>query len=306
MKHILIIKHGSLGDIVFALPIIHTIRKKFPNAKIDLLTEKKYFSFFKLSNYFNHIIEDNRSGNALITLQLLFKILKNKYNYIIDLQNSKRTTYYNLFFRLSSKSVISSSRKFAHLRYRIPTQGTETATQGLFNQLKLLNINLTEKIEFNWLVTNLSERYNKKLILFIPGVSKRGKYKQWSPLKFSKVAKYCENKNLDICVVGTKEDNESALPIINNCNEVLNNIGNSPPNVIYSIAKKSILIITNDTGPGHIASLSGTNTIWIVNDNNISKANINNNPNNLIIASKNLNDITFEQVTNFIEEKKLL
>ena len=106
--------------------------------------------------------------------------------------------------------------------------------------------------------------------------------------------------------MGTKEDNESALPIINNCNEVLNNIGNSPPNVIYSIAKKSILIITNDTGPGHIASLSGTNTIWIVNDNNISKANINNNPNNLIIASKNLNDITFEQVTNFIEEKKLL
>ena len=34
-------------------------------------------------------------------------------------------------------------------------------------------------------------------------------------------------------------------------------IDNSPPEVIYSLALISKLIITNDTGPGHIASLAG-------------------------------------------------
>ena len=50
---------------------------------------------------------------------------------IIDLQNSKRTSYYHFIFRIFGKSLISSSRKFSHFRYIIPVQGKETATQGL-------------------------------------------------------------------------------------------------------------------------------------------------------------------------------
>ena len=42
---------------------------------------------------------------------------------------------------------------------------------------------------------------------------------------------------------------------------VLNKIDFSPPEVIYSIALKSSLIFSNDTGPGHIASLSNNHMI---------------------------------------------
>ena len=47
----------------------------------------------------------------------------------------------------------------------------------------------------------------------------------------------------------------SAEAILNKCNNVINKIDSSPPEVIYSIALKSSLIISNDTGPAHIASL---------------------------------------------------
>ena len=99
MKRILVIKHGSLGDIVFSLPVMHSIYVYYPNASIDLLTEKKYFNFLNKPNYFVSLIEDNRSNNIVITISLLIKLLKNKYDLIIDLQNSSRTSYYNLFFR---------------------------------------------------------------------------------------------------------------------------------------------------------------------------------------------------------------
>ena len=46
MKKILIIKHGSLGDITFAIPSMISIRKKYPNALIHLLTEKNMFRFY--------------------------------------------------------------------------------------------------------------------------------------------------------------------------------------------------------------------------------------------------------------------
>ena len=34
----------------------------------------------------------------------------------------------------------------------------------------------------------------------------------------------------------------------------------------------SVLILTNDTGPAHIASLTNKNVIWIANDNEISRS----------------------------------
>ena len=305
MNKILLIKHGSLGDIIFSLPVMYSICNHFKTSEIDLLTEKKYTSFLNLPQYFTNIIEDNRSSNILISSKILFKIYQKKYDLIIDLQNSSRTTYYNIFFRFFSNSKISSSRKFSHFRYTIPSQGTETATQGLFNQIKILGINKVSNLMYPWLEESVHKRYNK-FVLMIPGVSANGLYKQWDPLKFAKLAKYFENINYKICIIGTKADNESVAPIIKSCKNLINNIDKSPPKTIYSIAKKSNLIVSNDTGPGHLACLSMKNILWIVNDNKVSNANIDKNKTNYIISAKKINNISVEHVINFIEKNKLL
>ena len=52
-KKILLIKHGSLGDIVFALEPILSIHKQFNNSVIDLVTEEKFIPFFKKIKMFN-------------------------------------------------------------------------------------------------------------------------------------------------------------------------------------------------------------------------------------------------------------
>ena len=67
MKRILIIKHGSLGDIILALPAFASIRAHYNKSKIFLLTEKKYFEFFKRCPYIDYCIEDNRKEIFLIS-----------------------------------------------------------------------------------------------------------------------------------------------------------------------------------------------------------------------------------------------
>ena len=73
-KKILIIKHGSLGDIVFALEPILAIQNKFDNSVIDLVTEEKFISLFKKIKMFDQFIIDNRIGFFLRS-QLLLKLL---------------------------------------------------------------------------------------------------------------------------------------------------------------------------------------------------------------------------------------
>ena len=305
-KKILVIKHGSLGDIVFALEPILAIQKKFNNTVIDLVTEEKFIPFLKKMNIFSQFLIDNRKG-LFATLGLINKIVFGKYDLVIDLQNSKRTNLYHFFINIFSKANINGSGSNANKRYIIPPQGTESPTQGLLNQLQLLGI---EKINpnFSWLENNHDnlDFKNKDIVMVIPGVSKSGKYKQWAPNKFQEICSFLETKGFHICLVGTKHDADAIKPIINNCKNIINLIDKSPPDAIYSAACKCKLIISNDTGPGHIAALTRVNTLWLALNNPITKANLSFRENSYLVLKSSMEDLSVDEVKNFLSKKKLL
>ena len=305
-KKILVIKHGSLGDIVFALEPILAIQKKFNNAVIDLVTEEKFIPFFKKMNMFHLFLIDNRKG-FFASCGLINKIIFGKYDLVIDLQNSKRTNMYHFFINIFSKAKINGSRSNVHERYIIPPQGTESPTQGLLNQLQLLGI---EEINpnFSWLENNHHDLdFDKKdIVMVIPGVSQSGKYKQWAPNKFQEICSFLEAKGFHICLVGTKHDNDAIKPILDNCTNIINLIDKSPPDVIYSVANKCKLIISNDTGPGHIAALSSVNTLWLALDNPITKANLSFRKNSHLVLKSSMEDLSVNEVKDFLSNNKLI
>ena len=305
-KKILLIKHGSLGDIVFALEPILAIRNKFNNSVINLVTEEKFVSFFKKIKMFDQFLVDNRGG-ILSTLSLIIKIISGKYDLIIDLQNSKRTNFYHFFIKIFSRSRINGSRSFVHDRYIAPPQGKESPTQGLFNQLKLLDINLIET-DFSWLLSDTEDQSvaNKEVVLVIPGVSKSGHAKQWSPNKYQQLCSFLESKGYYVCLVGTKHDAKSSRPILDHCKNIINLIDKSPPEIIYTLASKSKLIITNDTGPGHIAALSKVNTLWLALDNTVTKSNLSFRQNSHLVLKNKMEDLTVNEVQDYISKNKLL
>ena len=65
-----------------------------PNAVVigenDILTTKKYRDVLSDSNLFDSILIDNRNKDFQ-NIKLLLKIINNKYDLVVDLQNSQRT-----------------------------------------------------------------------------------------------------------------------------------------------------------------------------------------------------------------------
>ena len=301
---ILVVKHGSLGDIAFSILAMASIKQFFNNATIDLLTEEKYVNFLSNSNYFNSIFKDNRKG-IIDSLKVILKINQNKYDLIIDLQNSKRTNNYWSFLKFISKVKINGSRSNCDIRYVIPPQGTESPQKGLYNQLELIGINEINQ-NLNWLFTNISSIYKEKIILMIPGVSKSGKDKQWPPENFATLANTLEKEGYHICIVSQKSDKEVVEVIINACQEVTDLTDKSPPEIIYSIAKKSNFVISNDTGPGHIAALSNSPILFLAKDNVLSKSNLSEYKNGFMILGNTMQSISVKKVLDFLHKKKLI
>ena len=75
MSNILIIKHGSLGDITQACGAIQDIFENYKNDRIYLLTTKPYFELFQKNPFIHQVILDKRLPRYnLIYLYILMTV----------------------------------------------------------------------------------------------------------------------------------------------------------------------------------------------------------------------------------------
>jgi len=89
MSNILIIKHGSLGDIVQISGILKDIRNHFSASSISILTSKPYQSLFEQCPYVDHVLLDERKArwNFFFLYGLGPKMFKNRFSKGLVLQN---------------------------------------------------------------------------------------------------------------------------------------------------------------------------------------------------------------------------
>ena len=99
MSNILIIKHGSLGDLIQANGAIKDIKKFYQNRKVFLLTSQQYAIFMSECPYIDGVIIDKRlpRWNIFYLNNLKKKLQKYNFTKVFDLQNSRRTKFYKRF-----------------------------------------------------------------------------------------------------------------------------------------------------------------------------------------------------------------
>ena len=99
MSNILIIKHGSLGDIVQISGVLKDIRDANQNKRIFILTTSPYVEILSRCPYIDAVLIDKRlpRWNILYLMKLKKTIMKFNFSYIYDLQNSSRTSFYRKY-----------------------------------------------------------------------------------------------------------------------------------------------------------------------------------------------------------------
>jgi len=267
MSNILVIKHGSLGDIAQASGAIQDISENHPQDQIHILTTKPYFELFKKNPHIHNVILDKRlSRFNLIYLYLLMRTLK-KFNFInvYDLQNSSRTNFYrNILFPKSKFDIWSSSE--TTLPTNIPkVEFDKNPVLNRFeHQLKtsgLLNTPNVMKPDFSWSCVNIdsikADNKLKEYIVLFPFCSAHLNVKKWP--YYNELIELIKNKFSDrykiVVAPGPSEINESksiqAISILDR-NKALN----IPQ--LSKLIKESSFVIANDTGPAHMSAHLGS------------------------------------------------
>ncbi len=260
MSNILIIKHGSLGDIIQANGAIKDIKKNFPNNKVLLLTTPPYVTFMSSCPYLDGVLIDKRLPRW--NLFYLNKLKKNleRFSFIkvFDLQNSSRTQFYKKFLfkkdifwsdknTFVSKEVLRDENKLPvldRMKLQLERAGLETTS-------------FTKKPDLEWAIKNIKNIVNQNFegdfILIFPFCSPKLRKKKWPYYEdLIKLLKREYGSKYNIAIApGPNEISESKKF---SANVILNN--KSALNIVelISIIKKASFVISNDTGPAHICT----------------------------------------------------
>ena len=262
MSNILIIKHGSLGDIAQASGAIQDIFENHKDNKIYLLTTKPYFDLFKKNPNLTDVILDKRLSrfNLIYLYTLMRKIKKLNFVKVFDLQNSSRTVFYKkILFPRSDLNMWSSSETTLPIDKTTDEFDKKSVLDRFDHQLKTSGLNTKHTLfpDFSWScsnINNIKSDYNlDKYILLFPFCSPHLSLKKWPYFnELIELIKKKYNNNFKIVVApGPQELNESKKI---NAVCVLDGEKALKLSQLSSLIKDSQFVIANDTGPAHMAA----------------------------------------------------
>ena len=265
MSNILIIKHGSLGDIAQASGAIQDISENHPQDQIHILTTKQYFELFRKNPFVHNVILDKRlSKFNLIYLYMLMRTLKKKkFQKVYDLQNSSRTKFYkNILFPKANYNTWSSSETTLPSNTSKEEFDKNPVLDRFDHQLKTSEIKTehTMKPNFSWATTNIDNikevfKLDKYIVLF-PFCSAHLTHKKWP--HYNELIDLIKNKygeQIKVVVApGPSEIND-----VKNINAVSILDQNKALDItqLASLIKQSSFVVANDTGPAHISAHLG-------------------------------------------------
>ena len=301
MSNILIIKHGSLGDLIQANGAIKDIKKFYSNRKVFLLTTQPFSIFMSECPYLDGVLIDKRlpRWNLFYLNNLKKTLAKYDFSKVFDLQNSSRTRFYKRFI---IKNVEWSSTETT----LEPGQNKRDFDQDpVLDRLELqikksgIETEFTKNIDLSWAIENTShlvKKYtNREYNLLFPFCSPKLKNKKWPYYKelIQKLKQEFKNKYSVLLAPGPNEIKEANEL---NAKVVLENNEHIKLKTLVSLIHSAKFIIANDTGPAHIAShLDKKGLVLFGRHTSAKKVSIEN-FNFKAISVENLNDLDVNTV----------
>ena len=308
MSNILIIKHGSLGDLIQANGAIKDIKNFYQNRKVFLLTSQPYAIFMSECPYLDGVIIDKRLPRWNIFYLNNLKNILAKYNFskVFDLQNSSRTKFYKRF--IIKNFEWSSSETSLEPGQKKKDFDKDPVLDRMEIQLKKSGVEteFVKNIDLTWALSDISrltKQYaNNDYILIFPFCSKKLPKKKWPFFKelIFKLKQDYKNKYPVLLAPGPDEIDEA--------NQLKGKVvldNNEPVNIktLISLISNAKFIVANDTGPAHIASHLDKKGIVLFGSHTTAKRVSIENYNFKAISVKNLKDLEVDTVLNEIKVK---
>ncbi len=289
---ILAVQIAGIGDLVLATPTLTALRERFPDARIDVLTSPRAVDLLLGHPAVNRILgfdierfRDPRSLKQPGTLRSLRReiipIRENRYDALLSLNNISTTRgAYTLGFlfhalniqmwvgRNTDKRAPYFDRSVKDISAApVPEAISKLHVAGLLGAsltLRPLSLGLNDQ-DINLAKSQLVHEGPWAAIQ--PGANVP--LKMWPPERFAEVGRYLQTKGFSIVILGGPGDAETAQRVSEGLDTpALNLAGQLSLRETASVLSLMRIVVTNDTGPMHIAAAVGAPLVAVYGPSN--------------------------------------
>ncbi len=258
-EHILIIKHGALGDIILASGHIKAICEHHPEAHITCLTGRSYVSLLNNCPFVDEVWCDDkpRMFPPKGWLKLRGILHRHTFSWVYDLQTSTRSTSYWWLFdwpkpKWSGIALFGSHPQRGNARHSMHT------TEQLNDQLRIAGIATDGAPDITWLNASIDDLHvPSRYALLVPGGAPHRLDKRWPAVYYGEIARYLLAEGITPILIGTAAEENALAEIQSIAPECLNLCARTNIEQIATLARNALWAVGNDTGPMHIIAAAG-------------------------------------------------
>jgi ADP-heptose:LPS heptosyltransferase len=269
MTELLIIKPSSLGDIVHALQVATSLKAQVEGLRISWIVGDIFAPIVRACEAVDQVYVFERKAGTKGFLRLMREVRKTKFDYAFDMQGLLRTGLMISRAHAKVKAGRSDAREFAGVFYNrkvpLPPDGKRShAIEILLQFCPVLGakpeLRGTLKFrEVDELKLSFTEgRGGAKPFLMFPD-SRRAE-KCWGGFKQLTEMILRENKTRKVIWAGNNRvPDRNAYP----AEQFLNLTANTSLVSLPALIRRADWVITNDSGPMHLAAALGVRTLGI-------------------------------------------
>ena len=271
-KNILIVRTDRMGDVVLTTASIKILRQAYPNAKISIIVSPGTKDLVEGNPYLDEVLIDDRkieNAGFLGFLKLIQKLRKKKFDLAIVFHTKKRT---NLICFLAGipYRIGYKNNKFGFLLTHpikdIRHLGIKHESEYCLDVLKHLDIETENKVELflpthpkseQWLhqffkEKNISDK--DRLVVIHAGASDPSR--RWPEHYYADLIRHLiEKYNSKVVLIGDKSMQSISDKILSLVSgPVFDLSGQTTMSHLVSLIRRCDLLISNDSGPVHLAS----------------------------------------------------
>ncbi|ULA60183.1 MAG: Lipopolysaccharide heptosyltransferase I [Nitrospira sp.] len=271
VRRILLIKPSSLGDIVHAMPTLAALRERFPQAEVTWLVKRQWASLVEVIKGVDHIcaVEQGLTG----WLGRVPELRAAGFDLVVDLQGLLRSGAMAWLSGCGRRVGFANAREgspyFYTQRVAVST-GSMHAVDRYLLVAEALGAARPKEPRFDF-IDRAEDRQAVEVLLAAAGlsatspwvamnVSARWETKRWPSQQFAEAAdRLAEAQGLPIVFMGgPAERPETRAVIARMRTKAVDLTGQTPVGLLPGLLRHAAVLVTNDSGPMHIAAAVGT------------------------------------------------
>jgi heptosyltransferase-1 len=290
-ERILLIKPSSLGDVVHALPVLHGLRRRYPEARIDWLIAPPFAPLIENHPDLDEVVVFDRRRFGRIGrswaatrefLRFLADLRRTRYDLVIDLQGLFRSGFMSWATRARTRIGFREAREsgWAFYNRHIPTLGDYAhAVDRNYEAARLLGfadvpvrfeLAIEEGVrkEADGLLHRARQSPGRPLITLAPGA--RWETKRWPADKFAQLIDLVHSAmNANCVLIGSPDEADIGDRIGRLCEAPpANMIGGTTLPQMIAIVARSQVIVCHDSAVMHVAVALGKPLVCLTGPTN--------------------------------------